>query len=255
MRFFVNMQTIDNSCDNLRDVSPLSYTEWKECDGVVDLINLKEGYFSVLNQMCNDVPLKPLIQLDTAVTKIESILCNEGIVKVQLHTINLKNDVNNFEESLVKACESEKKTQIFDHVIISSSIGFLKAHINSGFFGFRMPPEKVQVISALGFGTINKIFLYFENPWWLDSEKGGFQVLWQSIHDQHSYPEKDFTWEEPLGTKFPDWVFCIQAFDLVRGQPNMLMAWIGSSGAKEMEECSNEQIGQVCGQVCKHDYQ
>ena len=160
-RWFIIFEVIDNSCDNLRHISPLSYTEWEECDGVVDLINLKSGYHSVLKQMCDEFPLKTMLHLQTAVTKIGLIVCKySNKVKVKLHTEKLL-----YGEKMPKDgidATVPKDELVFDHVILTSSIGFLKEQLNTDFFSFTLPMEKKLVISALGFGTINKVTTYVQ---------------------------------------------------------------------------------------------
>ena len=52
-----------------------------------------------------------------------------------------------------------------------------------------LPADKQRAINTLGFGTVDKIFLRYEKPFWEDGLEG-FQLLWE--HDPwHADPLKD----------------------------------------------------------------
>lgn len=55
--------------------------------------------------------------------------------------------------------------------------GFLKEH-HQEFFQPPLPERKAQAIRHLGFGTNNKIFLEFEQPFW-EPEQQLLEVVWE----------------------------------------------------------------------------
>ncbi|KPM10720.1 thiamine pyrophosphokinase 1 [Sarcoptes scabiei] len=238
-RWFIIYEVIDNSCDNLRELSSLSYIEWHNCFGTVDLINLKNGYVSVLNKLVEDFPFENHLRLNTVVERISTTF-DYTSASIELKLID--NSVNSREEN---------HFEYFDHVILTSSLGFLKANLTTGFFDFDLPDRKSAIIKALGFSAINKVYLYFDRPFWIKETKG-FQILWSNISDQHSYsmsePKVLNDWENQA-QKFPSWVYCIQGFDRVYNQPNMLMAWIGSYGAKQIESLDDDEIAECLTEV------
>uniref|UniRef100_A0A674J0C1 Peroxisomal N(1)-acetyl-spermine/spermidine oxidase n=1 Tax=Terrapene triunguis TaxID=2587831 RepID=A0A674J0C1_9SAUR len=61
-------------------------------------------------------------------------------------------------------CEDGERF-LADHVIITVPLGFLKEH-HETFIDPPLPPRKADAIRQLGFGTNNKIFLEFEQPFW-----------------------------------------------------------------------------------------
>ncbi|KAM5271873.1 peroxisomal N(1)-acetyl-spermine/spermidine oxidase [Ctenodactylus gundi] len=65
------------------------------------------------------------------------------------------------------------------HVIVTVPLGFLKEHQDS-FFDPPLPAEKTEVIRKIGFGTNNKIFLEFEEPFW-DPDCQFIQVVWEDM--------------------------------------------------------------------------
>ncbi|XP_032046747.1 peroxisomal N(1)-acetyl-spermine/spermidine oxidase isoform X2 [Aythya fuligula] len=64
-----------------------------------------------------------------------------------------------------------------DHVIITIPLGFLKEH-HHDFFQPPLPKWKAEAIRRLGFGTNNKIFLEFEQPFW-EPEQQLLEVVWE----------------------------------------------------------------------------
>ncbi|XP_041369864.1 peroxisomal N(1)-acetyl-spermine/spermidine oxidase-like [Gigantopelta aegis] len=65
-----------------------------------------------------------------------------------------------------------------DHVIVTSSLGFLKSN-HLTFFQPRLPATRQSVIEHAGFGTVNKVFLVWNQPFWSkDDGFTGYQFLW-----------------------------------------------------------------------------
>lgn len=284
-RWFILFEVIDNAAaeGDLRQISHLSYSEYEECEGVVELVNLQHGYGSLIRALVKGLPLEDdnFLRLKTAVRRVEPLMmkmssCDGGkqVPKVKLLTRKLSYDVE-LEEELTKDFEAlddeeeededEVEEHLFDHVIVTSSLGFLKEQLqleekkSRSFFGFCLPPEKTALITALGFGTIAKIFLHFERPFWREGERG-FQVLWTprtaQSGDQHSYEgddDEDDEGEDVVvkedGNSF--WLRSIQSFDAVRGQPHLLMAWVGSPGAEAVERMSKGRIARACGRLLR----
>lgn len=123
---------------------------------------------------------------------------------------------------LVKCSDDSKYTA--NHLITTFSIGVLKEKIKS-IFRPELPEKFTQIIKDLGFETINKIFLKFETPWW--GVREGFQLLWNN----NDYSKCD-------------WVRYITGFDVI--EPDILLAWVGGSGAIEMEKLDDQEIVKDC---------
>lgn len=107
---------------------------------------------------------------------------------------------------------------IIESIIIHTIKGYLKRY-QSGLFVPALPSFKVEVIDTLKYGTVNKIFLEFEKPFW-DLTNPGFQFL-------HAGDEVD---NSQISDK--DWIKSIIGFDAVLKQPNMLLGWIAGPTAK-----------------------
>ena len=69
-----------------------------------------------------------------------------------------------------------------DHVIVTSSVGYLKKH-EAAMFQPRLPETFRRAIHQMGFGTVAKVFLVWDDLGEvLDSEVGGLQFLWLDGH-------------------------------------------------------------------------
>ncbi|KAF7234621.1 Peroxisomal N(1)-acetyl-spermine/spermidine oxidase [Varanus komodoensis] len=73
-------------------------------------------------------------------------------------------------------CEDGEKI-VADHVLITVPLGFLKEH-HETFFCPPLPSQKIAAIRRLGFGTNNKIFLEFEEPFW-EPDCQAIEIVWE----------------------------------------------------------------------------
>lgn len=75
--------------------------------------------------------------------------------------------------------------------------GFLKEHLDT-FFEPPLPDEKAQAIRKIGFGTNNKIFLEFEEPFW-EPDCQHIQVVWEDTSPLEDVtPELQDAWFKKL---------------------------------------------------------
>jgi monoamine oxidase len=112
-------------------------------------------------------------------------------------------------------------------VIITCSLGYLKAH-SSSLFTPALPGDKLDAIEALSFGVVNKIFLEYEEPFWRQGH-GGVKLAW---------PEG----QEGVGSPGEDWYKRVFALDEVLGQPRVLVAWLSGPCAAAMERLADDAI-------------
>lgn len=90
-------------------------------------------------------------------------------------------------------CEDGSKYQA-DHVIFTGSLGVLKRH-HQTLFTPPLPKRKVKAIEAMGYGTLGKIFLEFEQPFWSTNVKEwvSYSLLWNQT-DIKSLKGTDREW-------------------------------------------------------------
>lgn len=65
-----------------------------------------------------------------------------------------------------------------DYVIVTVSLGVLKNQ-HARLFQPGLPAEKVEAISKLGYGHVNKIFLEYARPFWVWRE-GAIKLAWSA---------------------------------------------------------------------------
>lgn len=78
-----------------------------------------------------------------------------------------------------------------DYVIFTGSLGVLKRN-HMTLFTPRLPARQIKAIETLGFGTLGKIFLEFEKPFW-PSDWVSYSLLW-SKPDIESLRGDDKEW-------------------------------------------------------------
>jgi len=83
---------------------------------------------------------------------------------------------NSSPRAIVKCHDGEEFPA--DYVIVTISLGVLKHH-HAKMFCPGLPAEKVEAITRLGYGHVNKIFLEYARPFWVWRE-GGIKLAWSA---------------------------------------------------------------------------
>lgn len=78
--------------------------------------------------------------------------------------------------AVVKCCDGDEFPA--DYVIVTVSLGVLKNQ-HDKMFCPGLPASKVEAISKLGFGCVNKVFLEYERPFWVWQE-GNIKLAWSA---------------------------------------------------------------------------
>ncbi|XP_016061809.1 PREDICTED: peroxisomal N(1)-acetyl-spermine/spermidine oxidase [Miniopterus natalensis] len=118
------------------------------------------------------------------------------------------------------------------HVVLTVPLGFLKERLDT-FFEPPLPAEKAEAIRKLGFGTNNKIFLEFEEPFW---EPGcqHIQVVWEDT----SPLEDDITPLHDAWVKKLIGFLVLPAFE----SSHVLCGFIAGLESEFMETLSDEEV-------------
>uniref|UniRef100_UPI00398EA597 peroxisomal N(1)-acetyl-spermine/spermidine oxidase n=1 Tax=Pristiophorus japonicus TaxID=55135 RepID=UPI00398EA597 len=127
-----------------------------------------------------------------------------------------------------------------DHVIVTVPLGFLKEHYKT-FIHPPLPSSKVNSIQKMGFGTNNKIFLEFEEPFW-EAECKLIKLVWED--------------ESPLVSTRPNlqkaWFRKIVGFIVlhpVQRYGHVLLAVLAGEEANFMESLSDSEVKNCLTQV------
>lgn len=158
VKWFELYEAIDNSCEDLSQLSMRAYSEWTDYDDG-QMVKLKGGWQNVVAQL------------------VEEIGDNRILFESPVEKISLSNDQVTVQHTNgLLFCE---------HVIVTLPVGVLKT-IPRNFFDPPLPIDKVEGIIATGYGVTNKIFLRFKEAF-LQEEKG-VKFLWTGERlEDHKY--------------------------------------------------------------------
>ncbi|XP_052052050.1 peroxisomal N(1)-acetyl-spermine/spermidine oxidase [Apodemus sylvaticus] len=118
------------------------------------------------------------------------------------------------------------------HVIVTVPLGFLKEHQDT-FFEPPLPDKKAEAIRKLGFGTNNKIFLEFEEPFW-EPDCQFIQVVWEdsSPLQDTALPPQDAWFKKLIG------FLVLPSFE----SSHVLCGFIAGLESEFMETLSDEEV-------------
>lgn len=122
-----------------------------------------------------------------------------------------------------------------DHVIVTVSLGYLQKHYQT-LFTPSLPAKKVNAIEHTGYGTLGKLFLEFEEPFWPSDydEWGAYVFLWK---------QQDI--DSVVGTE-KEWLLDISGFIREDAQPNLIGAYPAGKNVRKFEEISDSQLIDDC---------
>lgn len=201
----IRFQVIDNSCLSIADVSAKLWGTYSfNGESCQAHINTRYGFQAIVDNLVEDIGT-------------QNIIFDKPVAEIRWKDFNSR--------IIVKCADGTVYT--CQHLIVTFSLGVLKASL-AKLFQPALPKPYNRSIRNIGFGTIDKIFLQFENAWWEKAE--GFQLIWRDEHKDDSH-----------------WTRFMTGFDVVTpGPPNTLLGWVGGYGALEMEKLSDEQIISDC---------
>lgn len=212
-----NLERSVTAAESLYDLDLESNDEYWEYPGEHKTIG--KGYSSVINALAADLP-EGIIQLNKKVKRIAWLNC---AVPVHIY------------------CEDGTMLEA-DHVIITVSLGVLKAEAlgqakstqPNKLFQPPLPPWKLNAISKLGFGVVDKCFLSMK-PSLSGAIYPHMQLVfreegWHDACDGHGLAD------------IPWWMRRNFSFYPIHQASNVLCTWLTGKEALEMESLSNEEV-------------
>ena len=155
----------ENGCPSMYEVSLHGWGKFVPCQGNEE-VELKYGYRPLLDHLIQS--LQPqCIKLNHVVDQIYWNCSSD----------NRKSTVD-FNKSCFPVSVKLINGEVFvaDHVIVTCSLGVLKRHAQRMFRPL-LPRDKMAAIQLLGYGTVNKLFLEFEKPFW-DKNFYSINLVW-----------------------------------------------------------------------------
>ncbi|EEF48065.1 probable polyamine oxidase 5 [Ricinus communis] len=220
-----NIQRTYTSAGDLLTLDFDAESEYQMFSG--EEITIAKGYLSIIESLASVLP-KGLIQLGRTVARIEwqpeanhSMENGHGHKPVQLH----------FNDGSVMCA---------DHVIVTFSLGVLKAGIgqDSGMFSPPLPSFKTEAISRLGYGVVNKLFLQL-SPKNDAVTKGGDDVKAKFPFLQMAFHRQD---SQLRHKRIPWWMRRTASISPIHKNSSVLLSWFAGKEALELESLSDEEI-------------
>ena len=159
--------------------------------------------------------------------------CNDGSVyeaDVVLVTCSLGYLKYNADDMFVPSLPQKKKEAIRVDNSVHYNNECSRAYIINNLF-------LVLDMKDMGFGTVDKIYLEFKDPWWSGTDWGGISF----VNSQRNGRIESVS----------DWTENIIGFYTVRNQPNLLEGWLGGPSARYAENLSDSEIIEKCSQMLR----
>ena len=139
------------------------------------------------------------------------------------------------ETSNVAVTCSDGSSYSAKHVIFTPSLGVLKKYHES-LFTPALPQQKILAINNYGFGTVGKVFLEFDQPFWVEQGKPflAYEFLWLE-------PDK-----KEAKSSNREWTTDITGIYVVDQFPNLLEVFLGGSNLNQFETSSDSKIIEDC---------
>ncbi|KAJ0891084.1 putative non-specific polyamine oxidase [Helianthus annuus] len=216
-----NTQRTYTSANDLYNLDYNAESEYVMCPG--EEVTIAKGYSSIIQSLASVLPCG-VIQLGKKVCKIE------WHPESDVQTIENGHD----DTRPVKLHFLDGTIISADHVIVTVSLGVLKAGIHdsddSGMLKFSppLPNNKIEAISRLGYGLVNKLFMEL-SPDFTDQ----FPFLQLVFHRSDS---------EVKNPKIPWWIRRTATVWPIYKKSRVLLSWFAGEEALKLETLSDEVI-------------
>ncbi|XP_035737167.1 spermine oxidase-like isoform X1 [Vespa mandarinia] len=216
LRFYNLVECSLSASDTWYEPSMKAELEYEMCEGNFSINWKDKGYSTILNILMKKFP---------DATKELPILNN---TLLNSEVINIDYTGNN---DIVKIRTLNNQEYLADHVIVTPSLGVLKADYQS-LFNPPLPESKITNIKGLAYGTECKIFFQFDEPWWDYNFNWAFSLLFNESY-------KD---ELENGISDKKWITSTTSFSSVENKPSLLLAWITPKGCRILETLSDDEV-------------
>ncbi|XP_047151801.1 probable polyamine oxidase 5 [Vigna umbellata] len=226
---FAMHENTQRTCTSVADLLTLDYdaeSEYQMFPG--EEITIGKGYSSIIESLASVLP-PGSVKLGRKVTRIEW----------QPERHEAMNMENGTRSRPVVLHFSDGSVMSADHVIVTVSLGVLKASIRDDDSGMSMfhpplPSFKAEAISRLGFGVVNKLFMQLSPPHGTrDEHSRGFPFLQMVFHSPNS---------ELRQKKIPWWMRRTATLCPIYNNSGVLLSWFAGEEALALESLKDEEI-------------
>jgi len=234
-------ENIEIGCHSVNNISMENYCIFKDLEGS-QIIELKHGYKKILSFLIetHQNEFNSRLRLKHELKKI--LICSNSHDSTSsscLHCSYTNNDSNKIVVILNDLENNKDLIVLCENIVCTMSLGYLKENLTNLIEPISyVSNEKKMAVSRIGYGTVNKIFLFYDQPFW-DQNLSGIQPIW--LLDENK--------GETILNKLDNfdgnnWFESISYFSVQKDHKNVLCAWL--SGCEFFEYFSNDKISQDC---------
>ncbi|BFZ02164.1 hypothetical protein BsWGS_05203 [Bradybaena similaris] len=208
-----------SGCDSLYDVSLSQFGSYKELPG--RHLVIPRGFSAILDIVREGITDEK-IKLNTSVRKI--------------HWGDLATASSGSQRADDMVCVECENGDIYyaDHVIVTVSLGVLKANCDR-MFNPALPQKKLDAIKHLGFGIVNKVILVFDGPL-VEKHVNRVHLAWDpAVNNAENLRER--------------WFRKMYALEVIHD--NVLVGWLSGAEALFLETLSDEEVMQDMDKVVR----
>nr|UEP64275.1 enzyme-spermine oxidase [Cotesia flavipes] len=208
------VQGSSDGSDDWTKLSPKMARDYPVCKGDLS-INWKERtYTTILDIVMKKYP-NPAEELPV----LNNTILNSKVVKINYDS----------SDAPVEITTEDGKKYLADHIIVTPSLGVLKAD-HEKLFNPPLPDKQINAIQNLEMGHVAKIYLYYEDPWWHDEIFVKF-ILWSD--EERKQMEAD---------PAKRWLLGYYTAVKVEHKPKVLCLWMTGPYVTEMEQVPEEEF-------------
>lgn len=214
----------------------VEYVAYEDLQGEYENDLKNGGYRPFINYLKSFIPNDNRIRL------------NSEVVRVQFNKADRKLlvDINDLHGQ-------RKRTMACDHLIWTTSLGYLKEHFHAIFASEpALIEQKQSAIANLGFGTVNKVLLIYRKKFWRQNAS--------SIALLHTQKQSQFEMSDGLRQQlqaervdpqaFQSIVQMLFHYDVLPSTDiPVLICWFVGPPAELIEKLSEQLVGQICHEV------
>ncbi|CAF1341824.1 unnamed protein product [Rotaria magnacalcarata] len=239
--YFDKTESIENGCSSLVKLSLAEYGSYEYLEGLAEYELKNGGYRPFISYLKSFIPDDSRIRLNSEVVRVK-YLHDTHQLQVDTRNHNIKSEH-----------EQETSTIVCDHIVWTSSLGYLKENFSSIFADeIELIEQKQDAINRLGFDTINKTVLIYEKRFWPDAV-GKIMLLDRQKQKSIEFSDslKTLIKIEQIDERVVNTIIeAVHRYDELRStNVPILICWFGGSAAVLIEDINENIIGQICHEV------
>ncbi|KAM3606323.1 uncharacterized protein V6R79_014247 [Siganus canaliculatus] len=200
-----------SAAHTMDDIDLVGYSMYKDLSGVD--CTIPSGYENLVKRLMSELPAD-------LVTYNWCVSC-----------VHWNNTESGGKPVTVESDNGEKI--VADHVVVTVPLGFLKKH-HSTLFSPPLPAHKLLSIEKIGFGTMNKIYVEFDSPWW-DADCEIIFLVWKDQEDIADH----------VSDIKKSWIKKMSTFTVLKPSErnsHVLCGWISGRESEYMESLPEEEV-------------